>query len=430
MKRVLSLLATICFLAIFCWSCGGGGGGNGSSDPEEWYNSLMRIEALGNNEFKFQINIRRCSNITGDAYIIGIPDWNIDSLIKMERIENGSDWFEYILQLESGIYSFSVTDEFQDRWANLNEIDNHPLVVPNIWIDPEVDPNDRVIAFKVTGPDSYEILDGPIPAPCYIEVEELGNNSIRLMVDVKNCSDIDWENKIPSIIGFNGDWENPMQMTAISDRDGWFEITFEFLEEGIYSFSIFDGEAGDEAKWLWLEYIRDRTHHQLVIPAIWINPGEDESNLILAFGIDAEGGLYYLDGPIDIEVSDAIFLKYADGKIHLEVNIWDYSNIVDNPCIVGLIDWDNLIPMTLIADKPGWFEIDFESLEQGTYSFVITNSDRTEWIWLGLIYQVAPHPLVIPVNWINPEDSSGNLIMAFGIDAEGNLYYLDAEWSI
>ena len=249
------------------------------------HNEILSLRALGNYQYRLQANLGSYSNIdTNDAYIIGWQgDW--DNPIPMTAAKQ-LGWAEITLTASGqGVEKFCITNSAKSQWFWIDSI-SHSLIVPSSWTDPTANPDDKVMAFWAEA-DSFQYLTGSLVEETLL-LEALGNYQYRLQANLGSYSNIDTNDAY--IIGWQGDWDNPIPMTAAKQL-GWAEITLTASGQGVEKFCITNSA---KSQWFWIDSIS----HSLIVPSSWTDPTANPDDKVMAFWAEADS-FQYLTGSLE-----------------------------------------------------------------------------------------------------------------------------------
>jgi hypothetical protein len=123
---------------------------------------IMSLQAKGDYQFLFKVNLADFSFIEVDeAVVLGWEnDW--EDGLKMD-VCTDPDYAQIRLKADSrGYKKFTVTNQDRSEWLWLEDIYEleHPLVIPNQWLDPNANANELIIVFEVTGTQSFKPIKG------------------------------------------------------------------------------------------------------------------------------------------------------------------------------------------------------------------------------------------------------------------------------
>ena len=249
------------------------------------HNEILSLRALGSYQYHLQANLASYSNIdTNDAYLIGWQgDW--DNLIPMTAASQ-LGWAEVTLTTSGqGVEKFCITNSTKSQWFWIDSI-SHSLIVPSIWTDPAANPEDKVIAFWAEA-DSFQYLTGSLVEETLL-LEALGSYQYHLQANLASYSNIDTNDAY--LIGWQGDWDNLIPMTAASQL-GWAEVTLTTSGQGVEKFCITNST---KSQWFWIDSIS----HSLIVPSIWTDPAANPEDKVIAFWAEADS-FQYLTGSLE-----------------------------------------------------------------------------------------------------------------------------------
>jgi len=121
-----------------------------------------------------------------------------------------------------------------------------------------------------------------------LSLEALGNYQYHLQANLASYSNIDVNDAY--IIGWQGDWDNLIPMTAAGQL-GWAEVTLTASGQGVEKFCITNST---KSQWFWIDSIT----HSLIVPSIWTDPSANSNDKVMAFWAEANS-FQYLTGSLE-----------------------------------------------------------------------------------------------------------------------------------
>ena len=342
---------------------------------------IILVEPLGDYKFGLLVNLDYSDLALGDVYVIGWEnDW--DNGQAMHETGEGMLAGTVLEAFGNGIKEFVVTNEAGicnapgAEWLWLETIYElgHPLVIPSIWLNPEADPKDFVIGFKVTGPKSLERITEPV------------NKTTTTTTTITTTT-------IPATI--------PTTIPAT--------VTTTVPATVTTSIGVI---------------VTTTTTIAAMPPVVITSTIMPTTTTVATTTVVTTTALIIHDDILLIE-------PLGDDKFRLLVNL-DYSSLdPSDVCVNGWEEndeWDECLVLKS-ADELSYVEGILEASSEGIKSFVVTNEAGShhlpgaEWLWLEVLYGLD-HPLVIPNIWLNPEADPKDFVIGFKVTGSDTFEYI------